>query len=101
MEKNKVREMLTRGYSQYEIANKLRINQPMISRDMYYIQKKLRESKENYGERLYEVYRNSLLGLDEIIEKLWTIIYSSKTDDKVKIKAIDLIIQCYKESKVK
>jgi len=70
MEKNKVREMLTRGYSQYEIANKLRINQPMISRDMYYIQKKLRESKENYGERLYEVYRNSLLGLDEIIKRL-------------------------------
>ena len=62
--------MLTRGYSQYEIANKLRINQPMISRDMYYIQKKLRESKENYGERLYEVYRNSLLGLDEIIKRL-------------------------------
>jgi len=75
MEKNKVREMLTRGYSQYEIANKLRINQPMISRDMYYIQKKLRESKENYGERLYEVYRNSLLGLDEIIKRLHNYIF--------------------------
>ena len=37
--RNKVREMLTRGYSQYEIANRLRINQPMILRDMYYIQK--------------------------------------------------------------
>ena len=53
----KVREeMFTRGYSQYEIANTLRINQPTISRDMHYIQKKLPESKENYGERLYEVY---------------------------------------------
>ena len=33
--RNKVREMLTRGYSQYEIANTLRISQPTISRDIH------------------------------------------------------------------
>ena len=95
--RNKVREMITRGYSQYEITNTLRISQPTISRDIHYIQKELRKSKENYGERLFEVYQNSLLGLDEVIKKLWTIIDSSKTDEKEKMKAINLIIQCYKE----
>lgn len=94
--RNKVREMLTRGYNQYEIANTLRISQPTISRDIHYIQKELRKSKENYGERLFEVYQNSLLGLDEVIKKLWTIIDSSKTDEKEKMKAINLIVQCYK-----
>jgi predicted transcriptional regulator len=82
--RNKVREMITRGYSQYEIANTLRISQPTISRDIHYIQKDLRKSKENYGERLFEVYQNSLLGLDEVIKKLWAIIDSSKTDEKRK-----------------
>ena len=95
--RNKVREMLTRGYSQYEIVNTLRISQPTISRDIHYIQKELHKSKENYGERLFEVYRNSVLGLDEVVKKLWTIIDSSKTDDKEKMKAINLIMQCYKE----
>ena len=94
--RNKVKEMLTRGYSQYEIANTLHISQPTISRDIHFIQKELYKMKENYGERLFEAYRNSLLGLDEVIKKLWTIIDSSKTDDKEKMKAINLIMQCYK-----
>ena len=37
--RNKVRELLTRGYGQYEIANTLHISQPTISRDIHYIQK--------------------------------------------------------------
>ena len=95
--RNKVRELLTRGYAQYEIANTLHISQPTISRDVHYIQKEIEKNKRNYGERLFEVYHNSLQGLDEVIKKLWTIIDSSKTDEKEKMKAINLIMQCYKE----
>jgi hypothetical protein len=36
-----------------------------------------------------------LQGLDEVIEKLWTIIDSSKTDEKEKMKAINSIMQYY------
>ena len=54
-------------------------------------------SKENYDDRLFEVSRNSFLGLDEIVKKLWEIIDSSKTDEKEKMKAINLIMQCYKD----
>jgi DNA-binding NarL/FixJ family response regulator len=62
--RNKVRELLARGYHQHEIATTLHISQPTASRDIYYIQKEIRRSTENYGEHLYEVYRNNLLGLD-------------------------------------
>jgi predicted transcriptional regulator len=95
--RNKVKELLTRGYAQHEIANTLHISQPTISRDIHYIQKEIRKSSENYGEHLFEVYRSTLLGLDETIKKLWTIIDSPKTDSKERIKAITLITQCYKE----
>ncbi len=38
-----------------------------------------------------------LLGLDELINKLWIIADSPKTDSKDKIKAITLIGQYYRE----
>jgi predicted transcriptional regulator len=75
--------MLTRGYVQYEIANTLHISQPTISRDLHYIQKEI-DKKRNYSERLFEVYHNSLQGFDKVIKKLWTVIDSSKTDEKRK-----------------
>jgi len=52
--------------------------------------------REGY-ERLFEIHRNTLLGLDELIRNLWTIIDSPRTDAKEKIKASTLMTQCYKE----
>jgi predicted transcriptional regulator len=95
--RNKVKELLARGYHQYDIANTLQISQPTISRDIHYIQKEIRKNTENYGEHLFEVYRNNLQGLDEMIKKLWIIVDSAKTDSKEKIKAITLIGQYYRE----
>jgi predicted transcriptional regulator len=94
--RNKVRELITRGYAQYEIANTLHISQPTISRDIHHLQKEIKKNKKNYGERLFDVYYNSLEGLDEVIKKLWLIIDSSKKDEKEKMKAINLIMQCYR-----
>jgi predicted transcriptional regulator len=95
--RNKVKELLARGYQQYDIANPLHISQPTISRDIHYIQKETRKSAENYDKHRFEVYRNNLFGLDEMIKKLWTIADSPKTDSKEKIKAIVLIGEYYRE----
>jgi hypothetical protein len=57
----------------------------------------MRKSAENHDKHRYEVYRNNLLGLDEIIKKLWTIADSPKTDSKEKIKAIVWIGEYYRE----
>lgn len=95
--RNKVRELLARGYTQDDIATVLHISQPTISRDIGYVKKGIRKRTENFGEHLFDVYRNNLLGLDEIIKKLWTIIDSPKTSSKEKIKAIILVRDLYKE----
>jgi predicted transcriptional regulator len=95
--RNKVKELLARGYQQYDIANTLHISQPTISRDIHYIQKEIRKNSENYGQHLFEVYRNNLQGIDEMIKKLWTIADSPRTDSKEKIKAITLIGQYHRE----
>jgi predicted transcriptional regulator len=95
--RSKVKELLTRNYTQYEIANLLHISQPTISRDIKYIQKEIKKTNENYGEHLFEVYRNTLLGVDEAIKKLWTIVDSPKTEAKEKVKAITLMREYYRE----
>jgi predicted transcriptional regulator len=95
--RNKVIELLARGYNQHEIVNSLHISQLTISRDIHYIQIEMRKSAENYDKHRFEVYRNNLLGLDEMIKKLWTVADSPKTDSKEKIKAIVLIGQYYRE----
>ncbi|HEY7079683.1 MAG TPA: hypothetical protein VH500_08280 [Nitrososphaeraceae archaeon] len=95
--RSKVRELLIRRYAQYEIASLLHISQPTISRDIRYIQKEIKKSTDNYGEHLFETYRNTLLGLDEAIKNLWTIVDSGKTDAKEKLKAITLMRELYKE----
>ena len=95
--RNKVKELLARGYQQYDIANTLHISQPTISRDIHYIQSEMRKSAENYDKHRFEVYRNNLLGLDEMIKKLWTIADSPKTGSKEKIKAIVLIGEYFRE----
>jgi len=41
--RNKVRELLIRGYSQYEISNTLHISQPTIYRDIDFIRSQRRE----------------------------------------------------------
>jgi predicted transcriptional regulator len=86
--RNKVRELLAKGYSQHDIENTLHISQPTISRDISYVKKETHKRTKNFGQHLFEVYRNNLLGLDEIIKKLWTIIDSPKTNNKERIKAI-------------
>ena len=47
---------------------------------------------------LYWVIDQSISqGFNEVIKKLWEIIDSSKTDAKEKLKAINLMMQCYKD----
>jgi hypothetical protein len=42
----------------------------------------MRKSAENHDKHRFEVYRNNLLGLDEMIKKLWTIADSPKTNTR-------------------
>jgi DNA-binding CsgD family transcriptional regulator len=50
---NKVHELLIRGHRQFEISNTLRISQPTISRDIYYMQAQIQKRNKNYGNELF------------------------------------------------
>jgi predicted transcriptional regulator len=95
--RNKVKELITRGYTQFEISRELHISQPTISRDIRYLEKGFAKSPKNYAKRLFSTFESTMMGYDEMIKKLWSIIDSKHTDDKERIKAITLIAQYYRE----
>lgn len=95
--RNKVKEMLIRGYSQYEISSTLRISQPTISRDINHIYQEKKKRQKKHGNELFLELRNTLAGLSELIKKSWAIVDDVKTEHNVKIKAMSLIVQCYNE----
>lgn len=95
--RNKVKELVTRGYTQYEISRELHMSQPTISRDIHSLEKGLAKSRKDYTHRLFSTFESTMMGYDEIIKKLWSIVDAKKTDDKERIKAITLIAQYYRE----
>ena len=76
--RNKVRELLIRGYSKYQIPNTLHLSQPTISRDMHYISQ-LKIKKKEYRYEFFYNHQNTLDGMAELIKKLWTILDNPKT----------------------
>jgi len=89
--RNKVKEFLVRGYSQFQIAKILHVSQPTISRDIDYI---LNQSyfkyKRDFGVDLFYNYQKAIFGLDELLIKTWEVIDNPRTDIKQKLKAISL-----------
>jgi predicted transcriptional regulator len=96
--RNKVRELLIRGYSQYEISNILHISQPTISRDIDFIRNRSSSTaaKTKYlGHIYYYELQNGLDGIQELMKNLWLIIDNPNIGVKEKMKAIKLVLYCY------
>ncbi len=95
--RNKVRELLIRGYSQYEISNTLHLSQPTISRDIGFIRKQNTnaEKRKNLAYRYYYEQQNALDGVGELMKNLWLIIDNPKIEVKERMKAMNLIMHCY------
>ncbi len=98
--RNKVRELFSRGYSQFEISNMLHISQSTISRDINYMQSKINKRDVDPDDQLFDEYEKIMLTLDETVKELWKIIDSSKTGSKEKAKSINLILHITKERRL-
>ena len=63
--RNKVRELLIRGYSQYEMSNTLHLSQPTVSRDIHFIrnQNSSASKRKNLAYRYYYEQQNCLDGV--------------------------------------
>jgi predicted transcriptional regulator len=84
--RNKVRELLIRGYSQYEMSNTLHLSQPTISRDIDFIRNPTNnavKTKDVIRLYYYEL-QNGLDGIQELMKSLWIFIDNPKIEVKQK-----------------
>jgi predicted transcriptional regulator len=93
--RNKVKDLVIRGHSQYEISTILHISQPTISRDINNIYQHNKKRQSNSFNESYFELKNALAGLTELVKKSWTIVDDSKAGKKERIKAMSFILQCY------
>src|SRR6266487_5015118 len=93
--RNKVQELLVKGYNHYEIASALQISRPTITRDIQYLSQQAKHSIKKYiDERLPEEYEKCLVGLTAILREAWSTSQQAE-DRREKIQALSLAKECY------
>ena len=108
--RNKVQELVVKGYNQYEIADTLKISQPTISRDLDFLKQLAQENlKTHIQDKLPEEYQNCMIGINQVLKICWEIVNKSRnindvmngqtvtmTDNKTVLQALALINDCNK-----
>ena len=111
--RNRVQELVVKGYNQYEIADTLKISQPTISRDLDFLKQQAQENlKTHIQNKLPEEYQRCLTGMNQVLKLSWQIANNDKQngqdhndnnnntlttgDDRTRLQALSLINDCYK-----
>ena len=83
-------ELRSRGLSQTEIANELKISRQLVNLDMRYLRSQAKENIKQYvTEHLPEQYQICLYALDTVLKNAFVIMTKSE-DDHDKLQALQL-----------
>jgi len=83
MKKQKQLELNSKGIHQADIARILKISEPTILRDLYYLKQEAKQTIQNYiDDRLPYEYRKCLEGLDAILRMAWSISSQQNIDSR-------------------
>jgi transposase len=68
--RSKVLELISEGYSQREIAQKLQIGKSVVNRDILFLRKQARENLQYHiHDKIPEEYQNCMTGLKRSLSK--------------------------------
>jgi hypothetical protein len=111
--RNKVQQLLVRGYSQWDVAEELQIDQSTVSRDIQYLRQQAQENLQKHiQQKLPEEYQRCLIGMNQVLKLSWQIANNNPKqngqdlndnrntvttgDDRTRLQALSLINDCYK-----
>jgi IS30 family transposase len=111
--RNKVQQLLVRGYSQWDVAEELQIDQSTVSRDIQYLRQQAQENLQKHiQQNLPEEYQRCLTGMNQVLKLSWHIANNTPKqndqdhndnintmttgDDRTRLQALSLINDCYK-----
>lgn len=87
-------EQASKGRTQREIANMLRVGPSTINRDLSWFREKLKADNANFIEKIQEEHEKSMVGLRAVLKEAWLIIENTE-DNKEKLSALCLVKDCY------
>ena len=93
--REKVLLLVSQGFSQRDIADKIKVSVGTVNKDLSYLREQARENIKKYvDEKIPEEYEKCLTGLNSFLRESWSI--SDKAIDKrEKIEALKLARDCY------
>jgi hypothetical protein len=112
--RNKVQQLLVRGYSQWDVAEELQIDQSTVSRDIQYLRQNSQVNLQKHiQQKLPEEYQRCLTGMNQVLKLSWQIANNNTpkqngqdhndniktittSDDRTRLQALSLINDCYK-----
>jgi IS30 family transposase len=110
--RNKVQQLLVRGYSQWDVAEELQIDQSTVSRDIQYLRQTAQANLQKHiQQKLPEEYQRCLTGMNQVLKLSWQIANSDRqngqehidnsntvttSDERTRLQALSLINDCYK-----
>jgi predicted transcriptional regulator len=108
---NKVQQLLVRGYSQWDVAEELQIDQSTVSRDVKYLRQNAQANLHKHiQQKLPEEYERCSTGMNQVLKLSWQIANNNTKgqeynennntittgDERTRLQALSLINDCYK-----
>src|SRR5919109_799309 len=86
----------SKGLTQAEIAQELRVDQSTVSRDLQFIKQEEKKKIEKYlNEDILFEYLRYIAGSNEVTRKLWEIVQDENITTKDKTNTLSLLMQSY------
>lgn len=93
--RQKVDNLLMKGYTQQEIMSKLHLSQSTASRDIAFLYNQSERKSVNIGKVGFEELHNSMTGTTELLKRSWDLLETTKKDHKLQLKIMEFIMSCY------
>lgn len=91
----KILLLSSQGFSQRDIADKIKVSVGTVNKDLSYLREQARENIKKYvDEKIPEEYEKCLTGLNSILRESWSM-SDSAIDKREKIEALKLARDCY------
>jgi hypothetical protein len=91
-----VLELSSQGYSQREIANKLRVDLAAVNRDIQFLRQQAQENLQNHiHEVVPEEYQKCMVGMKRNLKQSIEL-RETASDPKIKLDAMRIANDCYK-----
>ena len=93
--REKVLLITSQGFSQREIADKIKVSAATVNHDLAYLREQAKENIKQYvDEKIPEEYEKCLIGLNQILKESWSM-SENAIDKREKIEALKLARDCY------